>query len=164
MQLSAVLQWTMWFRSKREADVSPESINELLTSIRPRPDALEHARQNLEGWLKPPALGKSPARSIFDAGAHKGTSGPHNAALREVELKATALINALDELRPLLHTHDMFWYSDHFGPVQSDEKERPWVRAALDGILSSAIDAKRKGTRGKRSGEIQFGALVCEIF
>ena len=138
--------------------MSPEGINDLLAVARIRPELLDRARFNLEGWLTPTASGKSPAKSIFDAGAHKGTAGPHNAALDQIRTCVTDLIEALNGLRELPHVHDVFWYSDHFGPVFDNEKERPWVRAGLEKILLSAVDAKRRGTREKDQGRYN---LVC---
>lgn len=144
--------------------VDLQQIEELLGLAYVPSERHDQARRYLIALLTPGPTGKSPARSVYDAGLRRGTATPHNDKLRAVEAAVVKLEDTLRNLRNKPYAHTDFWYSEAFGPVHSDNIERPEVVAALEMIRKASVDARMHTTRRKQSENYNLARLAVRFF
>lgn len=114
------------------------------------------ARQWLEHALG--ALRPNPAA------VKRRSPSEHNQPLLEVREAARALQRKLELLRmkPEAHAFDAFWTAPAFGPIRDGQRERPFVIATLNAIISAADDAmdpRKHRSREERKQQVVNRAL-----
>jgi hypothetical protein len=141
-----------------------ETIEELLKLAHVSESQIEQARAYLKALVTPGPTGKSPARSVYDAGSKRGTAAPHNEKVRAVEAAADKLQKALINLRSKPYAHADFWYFEAFGPIYVDEIERPQVLATIEVIRRAAIEARMHTTNRRKSEQYNLARLAVRFF
>jgi hypothetical protein len=144
--------------------ITDEKIEDLLKLAHVSEQQIDQARNYLKALVMPGPTGKSPARSVYDAGSKRGTAAPHNDKVRAVEAAADKLQKALIDLRNKPYAHADFWYCEAFGRISVDEIERPHVLATIEVIRRAAIEARMHTTKRRKSEQYNLARLAVRFF